>query len=201
MEPSENVFALLAKAQKEIAPVGKTEKNTQQGYSYRGAEAVTNAVHAVFAKHGLIVTSEVLDRRLDERVSKKDTVLFVTDMRVRWTIHAPDGSSVTTETVGYGMDTSDKGANKAYTVAYREALCKLLSLPTADDSEVDSHEVKAYDFLGQLTKELTAAPDKFAVEKIAHRWERAAAAGKFSQDIADKGGLLIDEAHAARSAA
>ena len=63
-------------------------------------------------------------------------------LSLRVEFFAPDGSSVIAETVGEGLDMSDKASNKAMSAAYKYALFQVFCIPTAEakDSERDSIE-------------------------------------------------------------
>ena len=126
----------------EVGHIGKDQTNRQQGYHYRGIDQLYSAIHPLLAKHKVFPTSEVIDRHVIERESRGGGALFYTTLRIKYTLWAEDGSSVTTEAVGEAMDSGDKSSNKAMSAAYKYALFQLFCIPTeAVDSETETHEV------------------------------------------------------------
>jgi hypothetical protein len=55
------IFGLIGQAMREIGAIGKDSKNAQQGFMYRGIDAVMNALNPVMAKLGLFLCPEVLE--------------------------------------------------------------------------------------------------------------------------------------------
>jgi hypothetical protein len=124
----------------ECDSIAKGRKNIQQGYMFRGIDDVYQALHPLLAKHGIYSTSEIVDSKREERPSKAGGVLNYTILTIKYTFYADDGSNVSSEVVGEGMDSGDKSANKAMSVAHKYALLQILSIPTAEpkDPENDS---------------------------------------------------------------
>src|SRR5690606_6278200 len=56
--------------------------------------------------------------------------------------HATDGSSVSTEVEGEGMDSGDKSSNKAMAVAHKYAILQAFCIPTEDmpDPDAEVHQ-------------------------------------------------------------
>lgn len=128
---------------RDVDAIGKDRKNPQQGFMYRGIDDFMNALHPVMSKHGVFMTSEILSKAREERTTAKGGVLIYTMLRMRFTFHAEDGSSVHTEAEGEGMDSGDKSANKAMSIAQKYALAQTFLVPTEDlaEPDADSHEV------------------------------------------------------------
>jgi hypothetical protein len=125
--------------------IGKDSKNTQQGYMFRGIDAVYNALSPLLAKHGLCILPRVISRECVERRSAKDTALFYITVGVEFDfVASEDGSKHTVVTYGEAMDSGDKATNKAMSAAYKYACMQAFSIPTEGDNDADSttHEVK-----------------------------------------------------------
>lgn len=134
----EAVCAMLA----DVEEIKKTRDNKQQGYKFRGIDDVYNAVHPLLAKHKVFPACEILDKTTSERETKAGGTLFCVQIKSKYTFYADDGSSISTEAIGEGMDSADKASNKAMSSAYKYALFQLLCIPTeAVDSENDNYEV------------------------------------------------------------
>lgn len=128
----EDIPAILA----DVEAIGKTRKNQQQGFNFRGIDDVYNAIHPLFAKHKVFPTCRILDVRTEERTTKSGGALYVCIIKAEYTLWAMDGSSVKTEVVGEGSDSGDKSHNKAMSAAYKYAIFQLLCIPTeAQDAD------------------------------------------------------------------
>ena len=137
------IHELIGKAMPEIGAIGKDSRNTQQGFQYRGIDAVYNALNPIMAKYGLFICPEVLDQKREERTTKNGNALIYTILTMKYSIYAPDGSNVSCTVVGEGMDSGDKSANKAMSVAMKYAMFQLFFIPTEDlrDPDAECHEV------------------------------------------------------------
>lgn len=144
MEKNGMIFGLIGQAMQKIGAVGKNSKNQQQGFLYRGIDAVMNALSPVMSDLGLFMTPEVLEQTREERVNKNGTNLIYSILKVKYTMYAPDGSNVSCTVIGEGMDTGDKASNKALSVAFKYAAFQLLCIPTEEmiDPDAECHEVK-----------------------------------------------------------
>ena len=132
------IHELIGKAMKDIGAIGKDSKNAQQGFMYRGIDAVYNALNPVMSKYGLFICPEVQDMRREERTNSNGTVLIYTALTIKYTVFAPDGSSISLTVVGEGMDTGDKSVNKAMSIAMKYAMFQLFFIATEDLKDPDA---------------------------------------------------------------
>jgi len=121
----------------EVEAIGKNKRNQQQGFQYRGIDDMYNDLQPKFAKHKVFITSKVLESTREERSSKNGGILLWTILKVKFTFYAEDGSSVSSITIGEAMDSGDKGANKAMSVALKYCLMQLLLIPTEELKKED----------------------------------------------------------------
>jgi hypothetical protein len=138
------VHAAIAAVMAEIQPVAKGRQNTQQNYRFRGIADVYAACQRVMAAKGLHITPHAIVGQIDsERKTSKGGALFVVRLTTQFRIYHADGSFVELMTVGEGMDSGDKAANKAMSAAMKYALIQAFCLPEdhPDEPENDSHEV------------------------------------------------------------
>lgn len=136
------IYQLIGKAIGEIGAIGKDKRNPQQGFMYRGIDQVYNALNPVMARLGIFFVPEVLDMKREERTTKNGTVLTYTILTMKYTAFAPDGSSVSMTVVGEGMDSGDKGCNKAMSVAMKYAMFQLFCIPTEELKDPDADVYK-----------------------------------------------------------
>lgn len=137
------IYGLIGQAMRKIGAIGKDSVNQQQKYKFRGIDAVYNALNPVMSELGLFVCPEILDHRREERQTQGGTVLKYSILTVKYSIFAPDGSSVSCVVVGEGMDGGDKASNKAMSVALKYACFQLFMIPTEEmvDPDGETHVV------------------------------------------------------------
>ena len=137
------IFGLIGQAMREIGAIGKDSQNAQPGVMYRGIDAVMNALNPVMAKLGLFLCPEVLEQTREERQGRNGGTLLYSILKIKYTLYAPDGSSVSCIVLGEGMDSGDKASNKAMSVAMKYAAFQLFMIPTEEmvDPDAEVHEV------------------------------------------------------------
>lgn len=137
------IYGLISQAMQEIGAIGKDSRNQQQGFMYRGIDAVYNALNPVMATLGLFLCPEVLEQTREERTNKNGTTLLYSILKIKYTLYAPDGSNVSCVVLGEGMDSGDKASNKAMSVAMKYAAFQLFMIPTEEmvDPDAECHEV------------------------------------------------------------
>ena len=133
-----NIYEAISKCMEEIGAVGKDAVNKQQGFKYRGIDAVMNAINPALVKNHVFIVPEVLEQQRQERTTNKGTVLIYSICRIRYTFFAEDGSSIEAVTVGEGMDSGDKATNKAMAIAFKYACFQVFCIPTEEMKDPDA---------------------------------------------------------------
>jgi len=142
------IYGLIGKAIGMIGAIGKDSEATNYSgkkmYNFRGIDAVYNALNPVMSELGLFIVPEVLDHKREERLSNNNTNLIYSIATVRFTMYAPDGSSVQGVVIGEGMDSGDKSMNKAMSIAMKYFCFQVFCIPTEEmkDPDAEVHEVK-----------------------------------------------------------
>ena len=132
-----NIFQALIEVMNDVGAVRKAEFNSHQKFSFRGIDAVINAVSPAFRKHGVFCVPTVISSEYESvQVGQNRTVMGHARVMVTYTFHASDGTSVAATVSAESMDSGDKATAKAMSVAYRTALLQTLCLPT-DESDPD----------------------------------------------------------------
>lgn len=138
-----DIYSAICGVMEDIGVVGKTDINKQQGFKYRGIDAVMNALNPAMIKHKIFCVPEVLDQSREERITAKGATLIYSVCRIRYTFFTTDGSSVQAVVVGEGMDSEDKATNKAMAVAFKYACFQTFCIPTEnlmDDPDAETQE-------------------------------------------------------------
>ncbi len=137
------VHEAIAAVMHDVRAVGKGEKHGQ-GWSFRGVDAVVNAVAPACRKHGLLVLPELLDQKAEVLPSSGGKQMRSVTVNVLYRIVGPEGDHLNVIVAGEAMDHGDKATAKAMSVAWRTALLQAFMLPTDEqDPDHDTYEVAA----------------------------------------------------------
>lgn len=133
--------------------IGKNSKNKQQGWQFRGIDAVYNALAPLLAKYELMILPRTLSRECTERQTRNGGAVFyvVVDCEFDF-VSAKDGSKHTVRTFGEAMDSGDKATNKAMSIALKYAAFEAFFIPTevtTNDADAETHQVIPHQFLDQ----------------------------------------------------
>lgn len=174
---SGNIIERMSRVMAEMSSVGKTQRNSEQGYMFRGIDAFMNALHPVMVKHEVIVTPKVLDRTSFERDRMRGGqvvgVTRVVEMLVEFTFHEPGGSQLTVVTAGEGADVADKATNKAMAGALKYAIMQTFMVPTQEmrDGDADTPELSSGSARAQEQRQ--QAQDAPPREQVMHALDEA----------------------------
>lgn len=153
-----NIYEAISRCMEEIGAVGKDAVNKQQGFKYRGIDAVMNAINPALVKNHVFIVPEVLDQQRQERTTNKGAVLIYSICRIKYTFYAEDGSFIEAVTVGEGMDSGDKATNKAMAIAFKYACFQVFCIPTEEmkdpDGETPEPVAPATQFIPATTEQL-----------------------------------------------
>lgn len=128
-EVSKNLWQRMAAAQLEVDYIQK-EKKQGMNYSIVSHDAVTAKVRPVLVKLGVLYYPiDIQYSQEGNRTQAKLTVRFVN-------VDKPD-EFFDVPSLGYGIDSQDKGPGKAISYAVKYALLKTLGLETGDDPDLD----------------------------------------------------------------
>lgn len=138
-----NIYEAINNAMSDIGAIGKNSKNQQQGFMFRGIDAVMNAIQPALIKNKIFIVPEVLEQTREERQTSKGGTLIYSICKIKYTFYAEDGSSISATVVGEGMDSGDKATNKAMSIGYKYACFEVFCIPTEEmkDPDEECHEV------------------------------------------------------------
>lgn len=137
MTEPQNIYQAFALVMKKVRSVAKRDQNSHGGYSFRGVDAVVNAVGPRLREVGVIVVPIVEDSSYGTvEVGRNRTQMGHAQVTVTYRFYGPDGSHIDCRVPGEAMDSGDKAMSKAMSVAFRTALIQALCLPT-DDPDPD----------------------------------------------------------------
>lgn len=134
-----SIAAALSAVMADVQAVRKGSRNEQQGFNFRGIDAVVNAVGPALRAHGVVVLPELVDLRqgtVEVGSGDRRRPIAHVVVQVRYRFVGPAGDELATLVPGEAMDSGDKAIPKAMSVAYRAALLQALCIPT-DEPDPD----------------------------------------------------------------
>lgn len=159
MTVGQSLPALMCQVKEAVGAVGKDERNSQQGFNFRGIDAVINAVAPALIDAGITVLPNVRTYEFGSvEVGGKRTPMGHARVVVEYTFVGPEGDTLTCSAPGEAMDSGDKATAKAMSVAYRTALLQALSLPTTDpDPDASTYTRTDMAELAEVAQQVQAA--------------------------------------------
>jgi len=134
----------LSEIMKAVGAIAKKDKNTSQGFNFRGIDSVVNAVSPALQKHGVIVVPRVDDYSYETvEIGRNRTAMGHVKVKVTYAFIGQAGDAISATVVGEAMDSGDKATAKAMSVAFRTALLQALCLPT-DEPDPDATSYESY---------------------------------------------------------
>lgn len=136
-----SIYTRLSAVMGDVGAVGKTGRNAQQGFNFRGVDAVVIAVAPALRRHGITVMPTVIDQTREVGATRNGGAMETIYLTVRYTLYGPDGDSISAVVTAQANDTSDKATAKAMSVAYRTFWLQALCIPTdePDPDETSTH--------------------------------------------------------------
>lgn len=141
------VYKAISNVAREMAETGikKGSVNQQQGFMFRGIDAVYNALAPALVKHGLLILPRIIERTVTERQTQRGGLLFYVVVKAEFEfVSVEDGSKHIVVTYGEAMDSGDKATNKAMSIAYKYAAFQTFCIPTEEtaiDADAEVHNV------------------------------------------------------------
>lgn len=132
---------LQVKHQLAIEGVGKNQKNSQQGYSFRGIDDIMNAMAAPLVKASIIVVPRIQSREQTVFTTEKGQRLTSVSLDTEFLfVSAVDGSSINARIQSEASDYADKATNKAISFGLKYAFISVFNIPVvgADDGDFES---------------------------------------------------------------
>jgi len=118
--------------------VGKTRRNQQQGYPYRGIDDFLQALAGPLDANHLLILPRMVERTQQERATARGGTLFYTTVKAEFDfISEEDGTMHTVATYGEAMDTADKATNKAMSAAWKYAAILTFNIPLEGVPDAD----------------------------------------------------------------
>lgn len=132
-----------------VQGVAKRDRNSAQGFNFRGIDAVVNKVGPALRDAGGFILPEIVNEQHSTALTAKGSQINVVHLTVKFGIYGLDGEPIVGSVAAEAMDSGDKATAKAMSVALRTFLLQVLALPT-DEPDPDSFTYEATrDFAGE----------------------------------------------------
>jgi hypothetical protein len=133
-----NVIEAIARVMADMKGVGKDQQNRDQGYSFRGIEDVTATLQPVLGKHCVVIVPHEIEHRRESFTVKSGATWTDDFIKIEYEIYGPGGvedrlPKPAGPFLGVGRDNSDKGANKARSMAYKYMLTEVFCIGDKKD--------------------------------------------------------------------
>lgn len=167
-----SIYEALPLVTAAIGAVGKTNRNKDQGYAFRGIDDVVNGIHGLFAKYGVGLIPRIVRHEQTEVQSKSGTRGWHTIVHMQYKMTARDGSHEIGEGLGESLAYDDKGTPKAQAMAFKYFLTQAFTIPTQENLDTE------YDRSEDLAPPTSRAPDPQKGEQSVHAALRGANEGR-----------------------
>lgn len=162
MSQSSLIFKKMSNVMKAIGTVGKDQKNTSQGFKFRGIDQFVNALYPALTSEGVFMAPRCVKEEHEIREVTRSNGKAGVDKHVtllmEYDFFAEDGSKVTVGPIpAEGLDSGDKATNKALSAALKYALIQTFSVPTEDMAEADKESP-------EIGKTVKTSPQKVEAE-------------------------------------
>mgnify|MGYP003637063854 FL=1 len=136
------IFKALSAVQSDLSKVGiaKNQKNSHQGYKFRGIDDVLNTLAPIIAEHGVLIIPNVLSKDVKTINTARGGVASHVILEVGFVLYDQEGDSICHTAYGEAIDTSDKAVNKAMTAAYKYFLFQAFCIPIEGLEDADSQQ-------------------------------------------------------------
>lgn len=178
---------MIVAVMREVEGVAKRDRNTQQGFNFRGIDAVVNAVGPALRKHGGFILPRLEEATHEIAHTAKGAQINIVRVKVWYEIHGQTGEPVRGLVAAEAMDSGDKATAKAMSVAYRTFLLQALCLPTDEpDPDASSYEATPRDWKA----EIAALKTKADAKALWHEAARAKAPAEVAELIQQAAAVL-----------
>lgn len=138
MTDKPTIYELIPRVMNDIGAIGKDSTNQQQGFKFRGIEAVVNGISNALIKNGVFYSPTTLSVEYGTLTTNKGTTMRTCAMEVQFRFFGPAGDYFDAVVYGESADMGDKSTSKAISMAQKYALCNVFNITTQDMEDADS---------------------------------------------------------------
>lgn len=197
-----NIYEKICKIMGELHYIHKgnstDSKNEKFSYTYASHDAVTARVQPLLVKYKVVIIPTVVKHETETVIDKYKNELKFTIVTLKMTfVNAEDKDDrFDIETIGYGIDSQDKGIGKAKSYAYKYGLLKQFCLETGDDPEKDLIDVKQIKVLTEnevehICKQIKSSMDPVKTLKEAVKYYKEL--NRYNHDRIQEFSGLVDQ--------
>lgn len=161
-----NIYVAMTAIMRDIVAIAKAQKNTAQGFNFRGIDDFYNGLHDIFAAHGVVTMPQVLEMEFkDHGKNAKGNTIYGARVKVKYLFIATDGTKEEAVGAGEAYDFGDKALSKAISIAHKYVLAQTFQIPTLyPDPDSQTYEASVNPtgdpYAGKTLKQLEALRDE-----------------------------------------
>lgn len=157
----------IAQVMTHVRGVGKKDFNDHQKFSFRGIDAVVNAVGPALREAGVVVVPNVASADYETVTTTTGKPSTACRIIVNYVFYGPEGDTISCSVAAEAWDSGDKATSKAMSVAFRTALLQALTLPTDEpDPDHSTYERAAARPVDDGFETLLAKADALGLVKV-----------------------------------
>lgn len=138
MSEAATIYELIPKVMADIGAIGKNSQNAQQGFKFRGIEAVVNGISTSLIKHGVFYSPITLSADYGTFTTSTGKVMRTCVLEVQYRFFGPQGDHFDAVVFGESSDMGDKSTSKAISMAQKYALANVFNITTQDMEDSDA---------------------------------------------------------------
>jgi ERF superfamily protein len=131
------IYKKLANIMADVPAIPKNQKNSGQGFMFRGIDDFYNVMHPMLVKHHIFCAPEVVKSEYKEATTARGGRVTYAMVTMKYTYFAEDGSHVSCSACAEAMDSGDKATSKAMAIAHKYALMQMFCVPVEELSTMD----------------------------------------------------------------
>lgn len=141
MGQSPNIYQRMLAVQRAVSYIQKEDKRVDNKYRFVSHDAVARKTRQPLIDNGVYFQPVVSKcEREIVAIGDKKYPMTIVELDSHFVNTDNPEDRITIRTIGYGIDTQDKGAGKAMSYAVKYALLKGLNLETGEDPDQDDYD-------------------------------------------------------------
>lgn len=155
------IYSKMLDLKADIDAIDKGQTNTIQGWKFRGIDDMLNNLKPLFDKHriGVLVNTVQASEPKFTTNEKTKKITKCSNLVMKYTFFAEDGSTVDSTVPAECVDNGDKGTAKGLSAAFKYCLIQNFIVPTKDMEEGD-RDVVSFGKAAEASSKAEKAPAK-----------------------------------------
>ena len=149
MSEAKDIYERMSSIMAEVGAIKKSEKNSHQGWAFRGIDTIYKNVQSIFAKHKVIPGAEIINYDQKEVTSNRGAQGYYITAHIRVWFKCSNGEHFC-DTIATTTDYGDKAGGQVMSMAMKKAIIDVLLIP-ANEPDPDK-EIKEMVKVSQIPR-------------------------------------------------